>query len=77
MRAGDLGYLHVHPEEGPPGPGVDFATAFPEPATYRLFLDFQHRGQVHTAAFTIESGGAPSSDSADDSDHAEGGDHDH
>ena len=59
MRAGDLGYLHVHPEEGPAGPGIDFATAFPEPATYRLFLDFQHRGQVHTAAFTVESGGAP------------------
>ena len=73
MRAGDLGYLHVHPEEGPAGPGIDFATAFPEPATYRLFLDFQHRGQVHTAAFTVESGGAP----AADSDHAEGGDHDH
>jgi hypothetical protein len=73
MRAGDLGYLHVHPEEGPAGPGVDFATAFPEPATYRLFLDFQHRGQVHTAAFTVESGGAPSSDA----DHAEGDDHDH
>ena len=43
----------------PAGPGIDFATAFPEPATYRLFLDFQHRGQVHTAAFTVESGGAP------------------
>lgn len=80
MRAGDLGYLHVHPEEGPAGPGIDFATAFPEPATYRLFLDFQHRGQVHTAAFTVESGGAPadgSEDSGDGSGHAEGGDHDH
>jgi hypothetical protein len=77
MRAGDLGYLHVHPEEGPAGPGIDFATAFPEPATYRLFLDFQHRGQVHTAAFTVESAGAPAADSGDDSGHAEGGDHDH
>ena len=59
IRAGDLGYLHVHPEEGEPGPGVDFATAFPTPGTYRLFLDFQHRGTVRTAAFTVESGGAP------------------
>lgn len=75
MRAGDLGYLHVHPEEGPAGPGIDFATAFPEPATYRLFLDFQHRGVVHTAAFTVESGGAPSADGDDD--HAEGDDHGH
>ena len=78
MRAGDLGYLHVHPEEGPAGPGIDFATAFPEPATYRLFLDFQHRGVVHTAAFTVESGGAPSTeDDAEDTEHAEGGDHGH
>ncbi len=71
IRAGDLGYLHVHPEEGEPGPGIEFATAFPEPATYRLFLDFQHRGTVRTAAFTVESGGAPSGD------HEEGEGHDH
>jgi hypothetical protein len=77
MRAGDLGYLHVHPEEGEAGPGIDFATAFPEPATYRLFLDFQHRGTVRTAAFTVESGGAPSGDDDTDSGHEEGGDHDH
>lgn len=71
IRSGDLGYLHVHPEEGGPGPGIDFATAFPTPGTYRLFLDFQHRGVVHTAAFTVESDGAP--------DHAveEGEGHDH
>ena len=76
MRAGDLGYLHVHPEDGPPGPGIDFATAFPEPATYRLFLDFQHRGAVHTAAFTVESGGVPSVDGT--ADHgSEGDDHGH
>ncbi|MCK9825444.1 hypothetical protein NOCD_18330 [Nocardioides cavernae] len=79
MRAGDLGYLHVHPEEGEPGPGIDFATAFPEPATYRLFLDFQHRGTVRTAVFTVESGGAPAGDQSDDghSDEGEGGDHAH
>ena len=77
IRAGDLGYLHVHPEEGEPGPGIDFATAFPEPATYRLFLDFQHRGTVRTAAFTVESGGAPGG-SGPGADHSEEGDgHDH
>ncbi|MDR7253179.1 hypothetical protein J2X46_002164 [Nocardioides sp. BE266] len=70
IRAGDLGYLHVHPEEGEPGPAIEFATAFPEPATYRLFLDFQHRGEVRTAAFTVESGGTPTGD------NEEGG-HDH
>ncbi len=80
IRAGDLGYLHVHPEEGAAGPGIDFATAFPEPATYRLFLDFQHRGVVRTAAFTVESGGAPADhDDEQTDDHAEGegGDHGH
>lgn len=66
IRAGDLGYLHVHPEDGEPGPSLDFATGFPTPGTYRLFLDFKHRGVVRTAAFTIESGGAPG--------HAEEGD---
>jgi len=76
MRAGDLGYLHVHPEDGPAGPDTDFATAFPEPATYRLFLDFQHRGDVHTAAFTVESGGAPTGGGSGSA-HAEAGDHGH
>jgi hypothetical protein len=70
IRAGDLGYLHVHPEEGEPGPGIDFATGFPTPGTYRLFLDFRHRGVVRTAAFTVVSGGAPAGQ------HGEGG-HEH
>ncbi|WP_210650913.1 hypothetical protein [Nocardioides sp. SYSU D00065] len=82
IRAGDLGYLHVHPEEGRPGPGIDFATAFPTPGTYRLFLDFAHRGAVHTAAFTVESGGVPSvprsnDDSGTSHEHEGGTDHAH
>ncbi len=71
LRSGDLGYLHVHPEDGAPGPGIDFATAFPTPGTYRLFLDFQHRGVVRTAAFTVESGGVPTHGTE------EGAGHDH
>ncbi|WP_051799548.1 hypothetical protein [Catenuloplanes japonicus] len=50
LRDGDLGYLHVHPEDGP---GLRFTAEIPSPGTYRLFLDFQHRGTVRTAAFTI------------------------
>ena len=74
IRAGDLGYLHVHPEEGEPGPAIDFATGFPSPGTYRLFLDFQHRGTVRTAAFTVESAGAPghSSEEPEDEDDDHG-----
>ncbi|MGW0731295.1 hypothetical protein [Streptomyces sp. NPDC002851] len=56
LRSGDLAYLHVHPEEGGPGPEVSFATTPPSPGTYRLFLDFKHQGKVRTAAFTVRSG---------------------
>lgn len=77
IRSGDLGYLHVHPEDGEAGPGIDFATAFPTPGTYGLFLDFQHRGVVRTAAFTVESGGAPGGSAPTSDQHEEGEGHDH
>jgi hypothetical protein len=50
LREGDLAFLHVHPE----GDDVAFATEFPSPGRYRLFLQFRHDGEVHTAAFTRE-----------------------
>jgi hypothetical protein len=54
LRDGDLGYLHVHPDEAAlPGPDVAFHTEFPSAGRYRLFLDFRHGGKVHTAAFTV------------------------
>ncbi|MFG3100904.1 hypothetical protein ACGFZL_10330 [Streptomyces sp. NPDC048182] len=64
LRAGDLAYLHVHPNGAPgdgstePGPGVSFAATAPSAGTYRLFLDFRHQGKVHTAAFTVRAGAA-------------------
>jgi hypothetical protein len=60
LRGGDLAYLHVHPTTGEAGP-VAFATEFPSEGRYRLFLQFKHQGQVHTAAFTREvtNGGKP------------------
>ncbi|HEV3378526.1 MAG TPA: DUF4396 domain-containing protein [Thermoleophilaceae bacterium] len=55
LRAGDLAYLHTHPEDaGRPGT-VNFETEFPSDGRYRLFLEFKHDGQVHTAAFTVAS----------------------
>ena len=58
LRDGDLGYLHVHPDEdGGPGPAIAFHTEFPSAGGYRLFLDFQHGDAVHTAAFTVTVGG--------------------
>ncbi|MES9510686.1 hypothetical protein ABWJ92_30475 [Streptomyces sp. NPDC000609] len=61
LRAGDLAYLHVHPNEGEPGPVVSFTATAPSAGTYRLFLDFKHQGKVRTAAFTIRAA-APTSD---------------
>ena len=59
LRDGDLAFLHVHPvtDEAPqPGRPIEFATRFPDPGGYRLFLQFKSGGQVHTAAFTQEVG---------------------
>lgn len=51
LRAGDLAYQHVHPTAASP-PQVAFHTGTAQPGSYRLFLQFRHRGRVHTAAFT-------------------------
>ena len=70
LRASDLAYLHVHPmgEAGDAttvsGPDVAFHTTFPSPGAYRLFLDFQHRDVVRTAAFTVTVGGQAGAGSA-------------
>ena len=56
LREGDLAFLHVHPVEGGKGGDVTFATEFPSPGRYRLFLQFKEAGRVHTAAFTRQVG---------------------
>lgn len=62
LRAGDLAYLHVHPDGKPgdgatePGPEIVFYTDVPSTGDYRLFLDFQHEGVVRTADFTLSTG---------------------
>ena len=63
LRSGDLAYLHVHPGGEPgdgttrPGPDISFTAMTPSSGTYRLFLDFKHAGEVHTAAFTVRADG--------------------
>ena len=49
LREGDLAYLHVHPLAGQ---GIAFAARYPSAGRYRLFLQFQVDGRVHTAALT-------------------------
>jgi hypothetical protein len=59
LRRDDLTYLHVHPDGAVPaptdraGPAIAFTTEVPAAGDYRLFLDFQHAGAVHTAEFTV------------------------
>lgn len=65
LRAGDLAYLHVHPEESDEaGPEITFVAEAPSRGDYRLFLDFKHEGKVRTASFTatatLSDGHAPS-----------------
>jgi hypothetical protein len=77
LRTGDLGYVHVHPEESTgSGPDIEFHTSFPTHGTYRLFLDFRHEGVVRTAAFTVEAGGAPGDAGSGDGDRDGDGDGD-
>jgi hypothetical protein len=72
-----LAYLHVHPDGEPgdgrtqPGPDITFYAAVPSAGTYRLFLNFQHQGQVRTAAITATT--APASVPATGPEIAHGG----
>jgi hypothetical protein len=50
LRQGDLAFLHVHPDES----SLKFMATFPTAGRYRLFLQFQVDGRLHTAAFTQE-----------------------
>jgi len=81
LRAGDLAYLHVHPEGTPgdgvtdPGPEVVFFAEVPSAGRYHLYLNFKHRGVVRTAAFTVTGTGTVTTDpvDSDDSDEAHSG----
>ncbi|MEU8515660.1 hypothetical protein AB0C76_29390 [Kitasatospora sp. NPDC048722] len=57
LRAGDLAYLHVHPESTAPGPEIAFDATAPSVGSYRVFLDFKHQDTVRTAAFTVTADG--------------------
>lgn len=81
LRAGDLAYLHVHPdgEAGDggtePGPEVSFTATAPSSGTYRLFLDFRHNGTVRTAVLTVRAGASATAPQPAEptSGHEEGG----
>ena len=57
LREGDLAFLHAHPQAEPGGRGpVGFEVDYPSAGSYRMFLQFRHRDEVHTAAFTASVG---------------------
>ncbi|MEV8511071.1 hypothetical protein [Dactylosporangium sp. NPDC051484] len=54
IRDGDLGYLHVHPEDQLVGGAVKFWLSAPSPSRYRMYFEFQKSGTVHRAEFTVD-----------------------
>lgn len=83
LRAGDLAYLHVHPDGAPgdgkteAGPEIVFYAEVPSTGDYRLFLDFQHEGEVRTADFTLSAGERPQVPEPEPAPSAHGDDHSH
>jgi hypothetical protein len=45
--------IHTHPFLADGGPEIQFNVIFPRARTYRLWVQFQRRGVVNTAVFTI------------------------
>ncbi|GLW68552.1 hypothetical protein Kpho02_08510 [Kitasatospora phosalacinea] len=59
FHAGDLAFAHLHPESeaaGSAGGGPTLAlhAELPQPGNWRLFLQFQTGGTLHTAALTLD-----------------------
>jgi hypothetical protein len=54
LRDGDLGYLHVHPEDQLVGGAVKFWLSAPSSGRYRMYFEFQRQGVVHRAEFTVD-----------------------
>lgn len=60
IRAGNLAFAHLHPtnpvngDHG--GPTLNIESAFPASGDWRLFIEFQTGGTVHTAETTIQVG---------------------
>ncbi|WP_035841380.1 hypothetical protein [Kitasatospora azatica] len=61
FHAGDQAFAHLHPETTATGerggPTLTFHAELAEPGDWRLFLQFQTAGQLHTAALTLNAAG--------------------
>jgi hypothetical protein len=61
IRVGDLAYAQVRPvgavdPAGPADGTSHFETTLASTGTYRVFFEFEHRGVVRTAEFTLDPG---------------------
>jgi hypothetical protein len=61
IHAGDLAFAHLHPEGAAAtsdtgGPTLTFQTMMPEGGDWRVFIQFQTGGILHTAAITLHVG---------------------
>ncbi|MCG6494779.1 hypothetical protein [Kitasatospora sp. A2-31] len=61
FRAGDQAFAHLHPEAraaagATGGPTLPFHAELPASGAWRLFLQFQTGGQLHTAGLTLDVG---------------------
>lgn len=49
-------FVHVHPMESEThGPDILLHTKFPKKGKYKVFMQFKHEGEVHTATFTLKA----------------------
>ncbi|WP_249998112.1 copper resistance protein CopC [Actinoplanes sp. M2I2] len=54
LREGDLGYVHVHPDQELVDGAIRFNVSVPGAGRYRAFLEFQVAGGVNRAEFTLD-----------------------
>lgn len=75
----DKDYLHVHPDVE--GKALDLHGRFAKPGIYRMWLQFQTGGKVHTADFVLDVTEGPEMSDDHGHDHGAGGhehgDHEH
>lgn len=74
LREDDLEYLHVHPARSAATEPVPFHVEVPTGGRYRLYLDYQVDGVVHTATFTLDAAEGDTGDMGD-TDGMDHGDH--
>lgn len=60
FHQGDLAFAHLHPETevngDHGGPTLSFHAQFPQSGNWRMFLQFQTGGRLHTASLTLRVG---------------------